>query len=287
MSSLIIEKFKNQLIISEHCINIDESTNYFLIKVNGKIVLIVGIKHLEWDSNIFNKKIGLFEIYYFDDEVSFINLTMEKVNNFCVKEKYECLFAKVSIENYNIMHLLESNGYKLMDSIVTLKINLSNKVIDECNYRIRVLAESDIDNVLSIIDRLYSYGRFYADPNLNNKDVNELYKLWVTNEIKSSKVDVIGVECNNKLVGFISCKYRYNNKAKKEEGIISLVGIDKSCQGIGIGKQLLKSVLFYFKEKNIDEVYVGTQIDNISALNFYIASGFKIISSTNSFHKWI
>lgn len=287
MTNIIIENFKNQSVISKYIANIDENTNYFIAKDDDQAVLIVGVKYLGWDSEIFNKKIGLFDIYYGDIEISFIDLVMKKVNEYCIEEKYDCLFAKSSAKQYNVMHLLEANGYKFMDSIVTLKTNLSNKVIEECNYETRVLKESDLDDVLGIIDNLYKHGRFYADLELNNEDVNKLYKQWITNEIRNNQIDVVGIEVNSKVVGFVSCKYINNNETNKEEGIISLVGIDKTYQGMGIGKQLMKSVLYYYKKKNIDEIYVGTQIDNLSALNFYIANGFRITSSTNSFHKWI
>lgn len=287
MNSIVIENYKNQSIISKYISNVDGNTNYFIAKNNETVLLIIGVKYLGWDSEIFNKKIGLFDIYYGDIEINFIDLVMKKVNEYCIEEKYDCLFAKSSVKQYNLMHLLESDGYKLMDSIVTLKTNLSNKVIEECNYETRILEESDLDNVLCIIDNLYKYGRFYVDLELNNEDVNKLYKQWITNEIKNNQVDVVGIEVSGKVVGFISCKYRNNNETNKKEGIISLVGIDKSYQGLGIGKQLVKSVLCYFKRKNINDIYVGTQIDNLSALNLYISNGFKITSSVNSFHKWI
>ena len=92
-------------------------------------------------------------------------------------------------------------------------------------------------------------------------------------------------EYNGKLTGFISCKYNISNLNENKEGIISLVGIDKSYQGLGIGKKLMNYVLTHFYKKGVTIVNVGTQIDNISALNFYIASGFRIASSSNSFHK--
>ena len=287
MNSIITGNYKNRSIISKYISNIDENTNYFIAKNNEKVLLIVGIKYLGWDSKIFNKKIGLFDICYGDIEISSIDLVMKKVNEYCIEEKYDCLFAKSSVKQYNLMHLLESDGYKLMDSIVTLKIDLSNKVIEGCNYETRILEKSDLSDVLGIIDNLYKYGRFYADLELNKEDVNKLYKQWITNEIRNNQVDVVGIEVDGKVVGFISCKYRNNNETNKKEGIISLVGINKSYQGLGIGKQLMKSVLCYFKKKNIDDIYVGTHIDNLSALNLYISNGFKITGSTNSFHKWI
>ena len=175
-----------------------------------------------------------------------------------------------------------------MDSIVTFKrkLNIEDKLDKNDKYTITLLDESDIEEVVSIIDNLYSYGRFFEDDNLDNDRANELYKQWITNEVRNSNIDVIGIKENDKLIGFTSCKYQLNEDSELE-GVISLVGIVKSYQGLGIGKILMNSVLNNFKNKNIDLVYVGTQINNIPAINFYISNGFRMTSSVNSLHKWI
>lgn len=283
MINVSIGNYKNNSNLNECLDDIDKDTIYFIYKDEESIASIVGIKYLDWDSKIFSKKIGLFSINYgnLNDEI------LDEVNKFCIKEKYECLFTKASTAEYRNMHILENHGFNIMDTIVTLKTTIQNKnsFVEDSYFKYRFLEESDLFSVIDIIDNLYSFGRFFEDSNLDNKDVNKLYKQWITNEIKNKNIDVIGIEYKNKLVGFISCKYIKSKINDKKEGSISLVGIDKNYQGIGIGKKLMNYVLNNFYDKGIQTVYVGTQIDNINALNFYISSGFKIENSSNSFHK--
>lgn len=285
---VIVEDYESKFYLDQYINDIDEKAKYFITVLEKEVKSIVSIKHLEWDSNIFNKKIGLFSVCYGSLQKETYKVVMNDVDKVCKEESFECIFAKVNVDDYSTMHILESSGYNLMDSIVTFKIklNLEEKIDISNKYTIILLNESDVEDVVNIIDNLYRHGRFFEDENLDNNRVNELYKLWITNEIKNSKVDVIGIKENDKLLGFISCKYQLN-KENKLEGVISLVGIDSSYQGLGIGKILMNSVLNYFKKKNIENVYVGTQINNISAMNFYISNKFRVISSINSFHKWI
>ncbi|CEN94068.1 MAG: GNAT family N-acetyltransferase [Paeniclostridium sordellii] len=284
MLNIAIENSKKNKNLDENLIIYSKDINYFISIKNEKITSLVGIKYLDWDSKIFKKKIGLLSLHQgnLNDQI------LQKINKFCIDEKYECIFVKVKTQEYKNIHVLEKNGFNLMDNIITLKINLKEITINnvDSDYKSRILLESDLPDIIEIIDNLYKFGRFFEDQNLDNNDVNKLYKEWITNEIKDEHIDVIGIEYKNKLVGFISCKYNLSNLNHDKEGVISLVGINKSCQGLGIGKKIMNYVLYNFYNKGIKNIYVGTQINNVNALNFYISNGFRIKSSTNSFHKW-
>lgn len=289
MINIIVEDYKNKSQISKYINNIEENTKYFITFINQRLNSIVSIKYLEFDSKIFNKKIGSLNVNYGKLDRTYAKELMKKIEKFCVEERYECLFARSSPADYGYIHMLEDSGFNLMDSIITLKKKITPEIKSNQykEYTIRLLNESNLQNVLNIIDNLYCYGRFFEDPNLNSEDVNKLYKQWITNEIKNSNVDVIGIEKGGNLLGFISCKYNKQISGTCKEGLISLLGIAKSFQGIGIGKILMNEVLNNFYSKQIDYVCVGTQIDNINALNYYIANGFRVTSSKYSFHKLI
>ena len=287
MISIHIENIKENFMINKYINNIDENSNYFIVTNNDEVLLISSIKYLSWDSDIFNKKIGLYEIHHGEYSDSYNKKLFEQIDEFCKKEGYNCIFTKVETTNYKNMHVLESCGYKIMDTIVTLKNeNIDDykiKLPDEYSYRI--INNNDKLEVLDIIDNLYSYGRFFVDSNLDNEKVNELYKNWIINEIKNKEVDVLGIEKEGKLVGFISCKYRNICDIDEKQVVISLVGISKLSQGQGLGKILMKYDIDNAKAKKIKKISVGTQIDNIKALNLYTSCGFKIESSISSFHK--
>lgn len=283
MRGITIESYLNNYNLNKYLSNIDKDTTYFVSKDEDVVTCIVEIKYLDWDSKIFNKKIGLFRIKYGELNKEILN----EVDNFCIEKKYKCLFTKATTREYSKMHSLENCGFNIMDSIVTLKMEMIDRpnIIVDCNFKCRILEESDLPSITDIIDNLYSFGRFFEDSTLDNKNVNTLYKQWITNEVRNENIDVVGIEYKNELVGFISCKYSVSKINDEKEGIISLVGIDKSYQGLGIGKKLINYVLSSFYDNKVKVVYVGTQIDNIGALNLYISSGFRIQSSSNSFHK--
>ncbi|KKY01799.1 MULTISPECIES: GNAT family N-acetyltransferase [Paraclostridium] len=274
---------ESKMLLLEYINYIEEDSIYFIENSNGNIKSIAKIKNLKWDSEIFNKKIGSMELCYGDLTDSIVT----NIDEVAKVENYDCLFTKVKTDSYSSMHILEKNRYNLMDSIITLKKNIDDNILIDINkdYDFGVLNETNLEDVLDIIDNLYKHGRFFQDPNLRNEDANILYKKWIENEIRSKSVDVIGVTYKDKLIGFISCIYRNRISDRELDGVISLVGINKDYQGLGIGKKLINYALMNFNKKNIKNVFVGTQIDNLGALNFYISNGFRVESSINSFHK--
>lgn len=288
MINIVTEDYNQNSYLNNYTDIIEENTKYFIVFEQDIVSSIVSIKYLDWDSNIFNKKIGLFNICYGKLNKHTSKLIMDTVNQFCVEEKYECIFAKVGPDDYYTMHMLENVGYNLMDTIVTFKkkIKKDEKIYKNDKYTTILLDESDINEVINIIDNLYSYGRFFQDEHLDNNKTNEFYKKWIINEIRNTNIDVIGIKENDRLLGFASCKYQLNSK-NELEGVISLVGISKLYQGLGIGKILMDLVFNHFIEKKVNEVYVGTQINNIEAINLYLSKKFKIRSSVNTFHKWL
>lgn len=274
---------ESKMLLLEYINYIEDDSIYFIENSNGNIKSIAKIKNLKWDSEIFHKKIGSMELCYGDLTDSIVT----KIDEVAKSENYDCLFTKVKTDSYSSMHILEKNRFNLMDSIITLKKNIADNILIDSNkdYDFGVLSETNLEDVLDIIDNLYKHGRFFQDPNLRNEDANILYKKWIENEIRSKSVDVIGVTYKDKLIGFISCIYRNRISDSELDGVISLVGINKDYQGLGIGKKLINYALMNFNKKNIKNVFVGTQIDNLGALNFYISNGFRVESSINSFHK--
>ena len=64
MSNITIENIDNNVNLNKYLTNIDKDTNYFVYIKDEVVKSIVSIKYLDWDSKIFNKKIGLLNVNY-------------------------------------------------------------------------------------------------------------------------------------------------------------------------------------------------------------------------------
>jgi ribosomal protein S18 acetylase RimI-like enzyme len=71
--------------------------------------------------------------------------------------------------------------------------------------------------------------------------------------------------------GFITCR-----KSDRQRGEIVLIGLTSKKRGMGIGTQLVKHSLLWFKEQKVSAVSVRTQLKNTGSMNFYRRAGFSI-----------
>lgn len=70
-------------------------------------------------------------------------------------------------------------------------------------------------------------------------------------------------------------------------GIIGLIGVDETCQGEGIGKQLMNKVREFLAENEVQELEVATQLNNEQACSFYRKCQLSKKSITNIYHFWL
>ncbi|MFH1457245.1 MAG: GNAT family N-acetyltransferase [Patescibacteria group bacterium] len=67
------------------------------------------------------------------------------------------------------------------------------------------------------------------------------------------------------------------NNFKKPYTIILTIGVHSNTRGKGIGKKLINKCQEVLKNKNINTIYVDTEITNKIAIKFYQKIGFQII----------
>jgi len=129
------------------------------------------VKFLEWDSNFFDKKIGLLSIVDKYDKInSFLSYDVIYVNQECDKEIKIPGFKKLYEEN------------KITYS-KQLKTNLSS---DNNNIFSVFDVDYDKDEIYSLAYESGKFSRFKLDPAFTEIEYRKLYKTWVNNSINKS-----------------------------------------------------------------------------------------------------
>lgn len=71
-----------------------------------------------------------------------------------------------------------------------------------------------------------------------------------------------------------------------ESSVIELIAVDEKYQGQRVGKSLIHAMESFVIDQGIQKIKVGTQVNNISAAQFYSAIGFKYVSCGSIYHLW-
>ena len=73
----------------------------------------------------------------------------------------------------------------------------------------------------------------------------------------------------------------------KDSGTLELVKVNERYRGEGVCSQLIKKIENYLLSENVTDAHVGTQVNNIAAINLYHKLGYREISRTSVYHWWL
>lgn len=229
---------------------------------------------LDWDSKLLNRKVAKILFLKSKKSDSLKKLITEIIESF-KKNKIEYATYRLNASDFPIIHLLEKEGFKIVDGIIYMEQRLESKY--EKNDHIRIGRKKDIEKLKKIAGESFSYNRFYNDPLITKTQANRIFSEWINNCVMGSAADLVFVyEINNNIFGFI---------AVKKNGNVVLIAVSTKKRGLGIGKFLIKYSLQYFRDIGLKSSTIETQMTNIPALKAYQNCGYKIVDSYLTF-RW-
>lgn len=216
------------------------------------------IKELAWDSAFFKRKIGILTNAPSDE-------VLRKLIRKARKDEYLYLTCRLKLNDVSEIQILEKSGFYLTDIGVVWERR------PDADFRPAIsVTEASIKDAAmlkKISGGLFKDSRFYNDPFFSYNEAEKLYKAWINSSFNDRKIKVFHVAKK----GFITCK-----KLSRGRGDIPLIGVIAGDQGKGIGSSLLYRALEWFRMAGIKSVTVRTQVNNVTAMNFYKGLGFSV-----------
>lgn len=229
------------------------------------------VQRLEWDSTFFGLECGRLNLTD--------NVTEEEIKN--IKDQIKD-YTFVSIWNCNNRHKnnqwigKETNAF-LADVNIQFfkKINTGKKdksVIISNHYPFD-------QEVLSIAENAYSHSKFIKDKKLKERGGERVYTEWIKNAFeKEDKYFLILKE--KETAGYILFLMT------QDEAVIELIATNECYRGQGIGRRMIQALEKFLVDHQIEKLNVGTQLDNIGAVNFYHHCGFDEVARHSVWHWW-
>lgn len=218
------------------------------------------IEFLEWDSNFFSMKIGMF----------FVNKNINILN---VIKDFDLIYLYSDKDNL---------AFPLVDKKVTFEIENLHNIVTQKDNNIHFYNKNDnYSEILNLSYQCGEYSRFKTDKNFKNGEYEKLYKEWIDKSIsKEIAKEILVYKIYNKIAGFATIGVK-NNVLE-----IGLVGVDKNYRGIGLGIALIDATILRAKNLGYSSLQVVTQLDNLPAVNLYYKAGFKIKDIKYIYHIW-
>lgn len=231
-------------------------------------------KFLKWDSDYFgisSARVNLYGVLSMQSQ--------EKVLEFCKDYKFVtiCNFNNITENNYwigNITDAFQSD----------INIQFIKTISDDIEYKNRgVYVTNSLyknEQILDIAKNSFNYSRFFNDPRLPRRQAKNIYVYWTECAFKQNDKYFVIYEKDGIILGYILFSIN------ESDSVIELIAVDNKFQGQKIGKLLIEAMESFVLEKGIKKIKVGTQVNNIMAVQFYNHMGFKYVSCSSIYHLW-
>lgn len=213
---------------------------------------------------------------------------LARLNEQARDEGIRLVTARLDVSHLPLAHLLEDDGYRLMDSLVyyTRPNNPLPAVRDlPEGLSLRRAVPGDAASVARVAREAFRgyFGHFHVDPRIKNADADEVYVQWAETSVSRPEdgkiVDV--VENDDQIVGF--CTLKLLNEANAN---IELNGIMPENQGNGLYSYLIEKTIRTSQEIGAEHTKISTQINNYAVQKVWARCGFFHERSVYTFHKW-
>jgi len=163
-------------------------------------------------------------------------------------------------------------------NIQFLKVLTDKPYPDERSYVLNNYKRNE--QVVKIAKDSFQYSRFFNDPRLPSVQAKNIYLYWTECAFEQENKYFVICEREDNIAGYILFS---NNE---DNSVIELIAVNEKYQGKRVGKSLIQTMESFVIEKGINKIKVGTQVNNISASQFYSKMGFAYIGCGSIYHLW-
>lgn len=192
-------------------------------------------------------------------------------------------FAKVSTDRVDILRELEQEGFRVVDTVVTLIRQPSPREHFTFPKSVREAEPQDASALLDIAGSAFCYSRFHLDPEILNETANRIKQAWLGSYLAGTRGKLLVSARNGTVTGFLAVMRETEGQwtGSKPTMVIDLIAVGRAYQGQGIGKDLVSAFISSYPEHPLK---VGTQAANVPSLALYQRMGFKIVMTEYVLH---
>lgn len=138
------------------------------------------------------------------------------------------------------------------------------------------------EDIIRIAKSSFVFSRFYNDPYLNSDKTKTLYTNWVENSFEKTGKYFVRYMNSDQILGFLL----FTLDKALSTATIELLAVDSAFKGRQVGKTLIGQLEAFLKKESINLIKVGTQLNNIDAMNFYKSCGYDYSKCNSIYHFW-
>lgn len=231
-------------------------------------------KPLQWDTDYFGVSSARVNLSGIVDEKG-----QDEIIEFCKDYEFVTISNLDNAKENNHWIGTRTNAFLADMNIQFLKV-LADKpdYQDEKTYVVTNLSRNE--QIVDIARKSFQYSRFFNDPKLPKTQAKNIYLHWTECAFGHENKYFVICEREGNVAGYILLSIN------DVSSVIELIAVEEKYQGQRVGKSLIQTMETFVIDKEIKKIKVGTQVNNISAAQFYSKMGFTYVSCGSVYHLW-
>jgi ribosomal protein S18 acetylase RimI-like enzyme len=184
-------------------------------------------------------------------------------------------YSKIATSAVNLCGTLEEQGFRVVDTNVTLELERPLPVVP--TRGIRMAVPDDQDSVEHVASTSFAYSRFHLDRSFERSVADRIKAEWAGNFFHGRRGDyMIVAETNQRVRGFLQLL-----RDGADAATIDLIGVATDARRRGLASAMIRHA---FQACQVKTMRVGTQIANIGSLRLYEKLGFRVVATSYVLH---
>jgi len=211
-------------------------------------------------------------------------------NNPNLKNSY--VVIKTPIANLKLIHKLEENGFRFMETQFEMQKKIKNyetpTLLKRLNSQISTKIETkEKENWLKFTQKMsndmYSTDRIYLDPKLPKETSKKRYENWIIDLLENPNSQLQAYYKDDIPIGFGVAILENNTKTVKD----LLKGVFKEYQDNGWGYLIFDSSCKKFQELGYEKIITHISSNNMPIIKLYQTFDYKITEETYVLRRYI
>ncbi|HYS52298.1 MAG TPA: hypothetical protein VER58_00875 [Thermoanaerobaculia bacterium] len=270
----------------------------FVKRVSDRIVGLITVSTLPWESRVLRRSVYAVKHLYVDDENTARGPQAEALvrtaGEWANKRAVDLLICKVYTDDMTAIPALENNGFRLMETGLNYVFDCKQALPAgrQCGEALVIRrADARDETALAVAARLafsHHFGRFHSDPRIDPDEATAIYEEWIRSSCRGYADAVFLAERGGEIAGF--SVWKNPSAVELSAGIraahYSIGAVVPQFQGKGLFQALtLEGMRMYHAGTSLIEG--PTNLKNLGVQRGYQKLGWQLRDSYYSFHKWL
>ncbi len=247
-----------------------------------------------WDREHFGYGVGVIEAIltaekgYAPDRAT-VDSLLEAFLQWCRQRSIRFASMRLSSRHLAAIHALEAAGFRYIESYIYNVVDLDRLPFpSEPVASLRHAVPEDREAMRRYAQGAFTTHRFHADPLVDPAKAESLYFKWIESAFDDPERQILVMDINDHPAAFMVYRDEdWRHTLGVRSASLNMGLLDPQARGRGVGTRFYQALFDHFRREGFDIVESGLSLRNQVSLNWHNRTGFRVVSTYVTFHRWI